>query len=66
MTWWREGMEVTMALAVITRRYEGIDKIDRDGPWDVEGFKFKLSHRDVMAHGDEIEEQLWSIKSGLA
>ena len=59
-TWWREGMDVGFNLTRICRSIDAEDK----GPWDVDGFRFKLSDKD-MNDADYIEEQLWAMKENL-
>ena len=62
MTWWSFGMRVGLSLTRITISYNAgaFDKY-----YGVAGFRFMLTKRDVHAHGDEMEEQLWAMKRGL-
>lgn len=47
----------------LTRICRSIDADDK-GPWDVDGFRFKLADKD-MDDADYIEEQLWAMKENL-
>lgn len=64
MTWWSDAAYVYFALTRISREWKkgGGDT----APWSVAGFDFRLSHRDVMAHDHELEEQLWAMRQGFA
>lgn len=66
--WWREGFNVSMSLMSITRQVkDGEDLLPEDNHlWDVDGFNFKLTWKDVKGNGDCLEEQLWAIRQGLA
>lgn len=62
MTWWSEWREVyfeLMKLACPVNEWEGKCDIYTDG---THSFK----KREVYSNGNEIEEQLWAIRQGLA
>lgn len=63
MTWWRDGFDAAMVLSRITVTYNNGVFAKHYG---VAGFAWMLCKRDAHGHGDEIEEQLFAIKRGLA
>lgn len=62
-TWWRDGFNVAVALSRLTVAYS---KGAFAKHYGVAGFAWMLCKRDAHGHGDQLEEQLWAIRHGLA
>lgn len=64
MTWWSEGRDVYFVLTSIGLPLEEVAK--KDPLWSCGIKGFKLQNKDVQAHSDEMEEQLWAMRVNLA
>lgn len=60
--WWEDGAMVFFALQYLTTPH----KARKSYGFNVAGKKWRISYRDGMAHGGEICEQAWGLRSQIA
>lgn len=63
-TWWSDALKVYMSLNSILLEHENFNNPNKT--WMVAGHTFRLRDKDEYAHSDEMEEQLWAMRKGLA